>query len=183
MGMTREQFSLVVEGINAIYPDKIKDKAAFDVWYKLLKDLDYETVSMATQHYMRTEHFPPVPADIRNKAIELATMVEGEDGEIEAWNMVRKAIQNSAYNSVEEFSKLPELIQRTIGSPDQLRTWALTDGEQLETVIASNFMRVYRAKLTQKKEWSKLPQETRNRLVTIRQNAMISEVSDVQNNK
>lgn len=40
--------------------------------------------------------------------------------ELEAWSLVEKAIRNSIYNSQEEFSKLPPLVQKAVGSPNVL---------------------------------------------------------------
>ena len=41
--MDREQFSILVKAMKAVYSDPkfIADKDAFDVWYELLKDLPY----------------------------------------------------------------------------------------------------------------------------------------------
>lgn len=157
MGMTKEQFTLIVKGINAVYPDTIKDKTAFDVWYELLKDLDYEMASVATQQYMRTGHFPPKPADIRNTIADMTTIVSDEPTEQEAWGMVRKALNNSLYNADTEYAKLPELIRKTVGSPSQLRAWAMEP--DVETVIASNFMRSYRARQSREHEIRKMPKD------------------------
>ena len=42
----------------------------------------------------------------------------------------------------------PPQIQRTLGSPATLRSWAAVDVSQLQTVIASHFKRDYRAILS-----------------------------------
>ena len=44
MGMTREEFAVLVKAMKAVYSSEnfIADKDAFDVWYGLLKDLPYE---------------------------------------------------------------------------------------------------------------------------------------------
>lgn len=61
--------------------------------------------------------------------------------------MVRKAIANGIYGAETEYSKLPPLVQKAVGDPGQLRAWATSEAESLETVAQSNFMRCYRAEL------------------------------------
>ena len=75
--------------------------------------------------------------------------------------MVYKAICNSAYNSVEEFNKLPIEIQRAIGSADMLKSWSQLDIEQVQTVIQSNVMRSYKVASKQKKEYDVLPENVK----------------------
>ena len=69
-----------------------------------------------------------------------------EPGEVEAWGLVKNAIRNSTYNSVEEFEKLPKAVQLTLGSPSVLKEWAMSEENGMEKVVASNFMRAYRQK-------------------------------------
>ena len=75
--------------------------------------------------------------------------------------MVYKAICNSAYNSVEEFNKLPVEIQRAVGSAEMLKAWSLLDIEQVQTVIQSNVMRSYKVASKQKKEYDVLPENVK----------------------
>ena len=75
--------------------------------------------------------------------------------------MVYKAICNSAYNSVEEFNKLPVEIQRAVGSAEMLKAWSLLDIEQVQTVIQSNVMRSYKVASKQKKEYEVLPENVK----------------------
>ena len=75
--------------------------------------------------------------------------------------MVYKAICNSAYNSVEEFNKLPVEIQRAVGSADMLKSWSQLDIEQVQTVIQSNVMRSYKVASKQKKEYDVLPENVK----------------------
>ena len=69
-------------------------------------------------------------------------------GEQEAWDLVTRAAARSTYYAQEEFDKLPLPVQRTLGSPATLRSWAAVDVSQLQTVIASHFKRDYRAVLS-----------------------------------
>ena len=78
---------------------------------------------------------------------------------MEAWQIVRKAI--SYYNAEENFINLPPEIQKVVGSPNMLREWAQMDADTVNSVIQSNFMRSFRAKVAQEKEQSMLPESTK----------------------
>lgn len=161
--MEKEEFSTLVKGMKAVYSDPkfIPDKVAFKMWYELLKDLDYEMASISIQKYMMTNKFPPSISDIRDQYFNISNWEENELHEVSAWGMVLKAMRNSVYNSEYEFSKLPTVIQKTVGSANQLREWAIiddTDGKTL-TVLQSNFMRTFRAVKEREKEIGKLNPE------------------------
>jgi hypothetical protein len=163
--VTREEFSNIAKGMKAVYSrDKFMvDKDAFDVWYMLLAEYDYKDVSQAVKSYMSTEKFPPVPADIIDKMHKVHEM-PSEMSELEAWNKVYKAICNSSYHAQEEFDNLPPLIQRIVGSPNQLTEWGRCDIDQVNTVIQSNFMRSYKAKSGQQKEFNRLPSDVKQQI-------------------
>lgn len=156
--MTKEEFKVLVKGMKSVYaqPTFIPDNDAFNVWYELLKDIDYKTCAIAIQTYMSTEKFPPTIADIRAKV----NINPEQITEAEAWDMVRKAISNSSYNSEKEFGRLPEEVKRAVGSPSQLRVWA-TDTEFNDSVVQSNFMRSYREMNKRAEEVARLPKRIR----------------------
>lgn len=159
--MTREETIKILMVIQAAYPNyKPQDKTvAVNVWAEMLGDIPYEQVSAALKAYIQTDKngFAPGIGDIREKV----QMLFGEDVEInetEAWSLVLKAIRRSTYYSEEEFLKLPAIIQRSVGSPRQLREWATledVDGKTL-TVLQSNFQRTFRAEQQKERERSKL---------------------------
>ena len=80
---------------------------------------------------------------------------------MEAWNLVAKALRNSAYGSEEEFAKLPPAVQRVAHSPSQLREWALMDADTVQSVVASNFQRAYTARQKSDREFEALPPAVR----------------------
>ncbi|MFR8332153.1 MAG: hypothetical protein ACLU9S_07140 [Oscillospiraceae bacterium] len=80
---------------------------------------------------------------------------------MEAWNLVAKALRNSAYGSEEEFAKLPPAVQRVAHSPFQLREWALMDADTVQSVVASNFQRAYTARQKSDREFDALPPAVR----------------------
>lgn len=159
--MTREETIKILMVMQAAYPNyKPQDKTvAVNVWAEMLGDIPYEQVSAALKAYIQTDKngFAPGIGDIREKV----QILFGEDVEInetEAWSLVLKAIRRSTYYSEEEFLKLPDIIQRSVGSPRQLREWATledVDGKTL-TVLQSNFQRTFRAEQQKERERKKL---------------------------
>lgn len=160
MGMTKEQFKVLVKAMKAVYtnPGFIPDQDAFDVWYSMLKDLDYAIASRAVQMHMQTVETPPTVAGIRKQTATLQADESDDLNETAAWSLVWKAICNSGYHAEEEFAKLPPAIQRAVHSPAQLREWALLeniDGKTI-TVLQSDFQRTFRAEQQRERERNKL---------------------------
>lgn len=154
--MEREEFKILVKAMKAVYanPTFIPDQDAFNVWYKLLKDIPYKLAEIAIQKHMLTEKFPPTIADIRTKATEITEIEEISD--LAAWSMVYKAICNSGYNSVEEYNKLPPIVQKAVGDPANLREWALMDEKMISSARA-RFIDTFKVVERRMKEDAKLP--------------------------
>ena len=86
MALEREQLKILVKAMKAVYTktDFIPDQDAFDVWYAMLKDLDYKILTNAIQSLMMTSPFPPTIADVRNAATKfMPDMKETEMPELE----------------------------------------------------------------------------------------------------
>ena len=161
----RDKFKILVKGMKAVYTKQefIPDQDAFNVWYALLRDIDYEILTSAVQKHMMSSPYPPTIADIRGAA---AQFTPGGDinqiSELEAWGTVRMAISNSIYNSGAEYEKLSPLVQKAVGNSQNLAEWALLDTEAVNSVVQSNFIRSYRAVVSREKEMQKLSPSVRN---------------------
>lgn len=158
--MTREQFKVLVKAMKAVYtnPGFIPDQDAFDVWYSMLKDLDYALASRAVQMHLQTEESPPTVAGIRKQSAKLKADETDDLNETAAWALVLKAMRRAAYYAEEEFEKLPVVVKRAVFSPGQLREWAILediDGKTM-TVIQANFQRTFRNEMRIEKEKGKL---------------------------
>lgn len=127
-----------------------------ETWADMLSEYSYSQVSMALKAYILsdTSGFAPAIGQLVEK-IQTVTQTQ-ELNEMEAWALVSKAIRNGTYNSVEEFSKLPPLVQKSVGLPDQLRIWAM-DENYNESVVSSQFIKTYRDELKRQQEISRLP--------------------------
>lgn len=161
--MTREQIQDFLAMIQSAYPNfnPPNKTTAVNAWKLALEDYEKNTVHMAFKLYMQTNTsgFAPVPGQIIEKIYTMTS--QQEPNEMEAWSLVSKAIRNSGYNSVEEFAKLPPLVQKAAGLPSQLRAWAL-DENYNEEVASSNFIKCYRNELAKQRELQKMPQSVRN---------------------
>ena len=98
-----------------------------ETWADMLSEYSYSQVSMALKAYIvsDTSGFAPAIGQLVGK---IQTISQPQElNEMEAWSLVSRAIRNSTYNSVEEFAKLPPMVQKAVGLPDQLRTWAMDE--------------------------------------------------------
>lgn len=126
------------------------------LWADMLKDMPNEVVIASIKAHIASSKFPPTIAEIRRWGGVLThpeAMTESE-----AWAIVRKAI--SYYDAKAKFDALPPILKEIVGGHSQLRDWALLDVSELP-VIASNFMRSYRAKMAYHKEQESIPAAVR----------------------
>lgn len=159
--MNREETKKIIRIIVDSYPNyKPSDLSeTIDVWCMMLEDFTYQQVTLALKAYILsdTSGFAPSIGALVGKM----QMINAPKalGEIEAWSMVRNAINKSTYYAEDEFNKLPEAVQRAVGSASQLRQWAITPIDTIENVVSSNFMRAYRAETKRAEEIARMPVE------------------------
>lgn len=179
--MTREDVQDFLAMVQATYqnynpPSKT---AAVNAWTMALEEYSKNEIAMAFKVYMQTNTsgFAPTPGQLIDK-IHSITQPQ-ELNEMEAWALVHKAICNSGYNSIEEFAKLPPLVQKAVGLPSNLREWAMTENLNHE-VVSSNFMRSYKAVLAREKEISKMPSEVKQIIKSNAQGSHSSQIADLR---
>ena len=156
--MTIDEFGQFASAIKTYFPkdNLLSTNESMDLWFDMLNDLDYQQAYIGLKTYVASNRFPPAISDIRAYAMKAKELQELN--EMEAWSLVKKAIRNGGYNSIEEYKKLPPLVQKAVGLPSQLREWAL-DENYKEAVVMSNFQKAYRFELQKKQEFQKLPQQ------------------------
>lgn len=173
--MTKQETAQIMAVLAAAYPrfyinqTEMDKMAAFNLWYRHFADVSYNVMLQAVHAVISTNKFVPTIADI-NEKIDLILFGGNEeltDGE--AWSLVSRAICNSTYNYTEEFSKLPPIIQKTVGSARQLHEWAAMDEMVVHSVIASNFQRDFRTVRERKKQLEYLPERRHELLNECRQ--------------
>ena len=157
--MNREETIKALMIIQAAYPNyKPQDKSvAVNVWTEMLSDVPYEKVNAALKAYIQTDKsgFAPSIGEIRSKIHEIFSKDTTTDSE--AWQIVWKAICCSGdYDrAVDNFNRFPTAVKRSVGSPGQLREWALTENLNVE-VVSSNFKKTYRSEIQREQERRKL---------------------------
>lgn len=128
-----------------------------DVWNMMLENYSYEQVSVALKAYISsdTSGFAPSIGQLIGK-IQTISQPQELDG-MTAWGLVSKALRNGTYGAIEEFNKLPPLVRQAVGMPDNLKNWATSDYQTIETVIQSNFLRTYEVIVKRETEISRMP--------------------------
>jgi len=175
--MRRDETKAILAVLRAGYPNFYKGmtkedaKNTVDLWATMFADEQAQIVTEAVKSLMCTLKFPPTIADVKEK-IAMITQPQAMT-EMEAWDMVRRAI--SYYNATENFNALPKTIQKVVGSPQMLREWAVMDIETVNSVIQSNFMRSYKVKAAQEKEYERLPKSTKKLIAGLAQKYALPE--------
>lgn len=160
--MTREETQKLIAEIMAIYPgfNPHDMTATINAWTKVLEEYSFSLMEGALMMFVRSGEsvgFPPGPANLINQINKINDFTELT--EQQAWNMVRKALENSNYNSEKEFSKLPQIVQDALGNHEVLRAWASTNVDEVDTVVASNFQRNYRTVAQRSRQAARMPEE------------------------
>ena len=143
---------------------RIDAEAQVSLWAEMFADTPYEMVGLAVKSFIATdvEGYPPNVGRIKQ---EIRKLTEKEQmTEQEAVSLIMKATRNGLYGAKEEFEKLPPVLQRLVGSPEQLRAWARMPEDELQTVVASNLMRSYKVIAKREEEYQALPSSIKNLL-------------------
>ena len=180
--MNREETKAILAILKAGYPNFYKDMTKEDatntinLWTIMFADDPAQVVTEAVKSLMCTLKFPPTIADVKEK-IAMITQPPAMT-EMEAWQMVKSAI--SYYNAAETFERLPPILKRIVGSPNQLREWAIMETEKFDTVVQSNFMRSYKAVVAQEKERAMLPESTKQMIAGLAGKGMLTDGGDTK---
>lgn len=182
--MTRQETATIMDILAAAYPrfytgaDAPNPVQTLNLWATMFADDPVEVVAMAVKAFIASDKkgFPPHIGAIKDAIVKLKT--PDEMTEQEAWELVRRACSNANYGSREEFDKLPPVVRRLVGSPNQLREWAQMDSDALNSVVASNFQRSYRARAASEREYLALPSDVRNAMEQLSGSMRMPELSE-----
>lgn len=162
--MTKAEVAKIMTVLQVAYPryyagqSEEEKRQAISLWHMMLEEHSYELVQQAVKSVIATNKFPPTVAEV----IEKISFLKSSGGmtELEAWGYVSKAIRASTYRAQEEWEKLPEELQKIV-SPDLLRSWAMVEGDDVETVLQSNFLRTFRVAQERQKTYAAVPKEVK----------------------
>ena len=159
--MTLDNTSKLILSICSTWPqwaEKRDLEGTARLWQRVFADDDAALVGKALGVYIATETsgFAPTPGQLKEIMVRIT---HGDDDltEQQAWGLVYRACCNAAYNADEAFRQLPAVCQQIVGSPEMLHDWAMMDADDVQTVVASNFMRSYRVRAQQARDFEKLP--------------------------
>ncbi len=142
--MQRDEIIVILGTLKTAYPKFYVDMSkqemmnTIDLWTEMFAHEDAKLVTVAVKNLINTFKWVPTIADIKEEMYKL-TETKNESP-IELWNCIKKAIRNSAYNSYDEFQKLPEAAKTFVGSPNQLREWALST-DYNDGVVKGQFLK------------------------------------------
>ena len=153
--------------LSAAYPGAYKRfteqkfETLIAVWYNTFSEYPVEMVMVGVQGYISTDTsgFPPSPGQVIKIIQDLTA--EKETNSMEAWAIVKKAVNSPRDRMEEAFRTLPPLIQKVVGGHHQLMAWGNVNEEEFETVIQSNFMRTYETEKRRQKQIDMLPERIR----------------------
>ena len=165
--MTRDETLAIMSVLKAAYPNFYKDmkraeaEGVVNLWAEMFHDEPAQLVAAAVKAHIANDAkgFPPHIGAIKTAVVKIKD--PEEITEQEAWGCVKRALANGIYGAKQEFEKLPPVIQRIVGSPQQLTDWAVMDIDTVNSVVASNFQRSYRARAAHEREYLALPSDVR----------------------
>ena len=162
--MTETEVRKLLAMTQAVYPNynPPSREAAVNAWLMCLSEYDNNVVMAAFKAYITTDTsgFAPSIGQLIDK-IQTISQPQELDG-MTAWGLVSKALRNGTYGAVEEFNKLPPLVKQAVGMPDNLKNWATSDYQTIETVIQSNFLRTYETVVKRVNEINRMPDDIKS---------------------
>ena len=163
--MTRQETGIIMDILTTAYPAFYNGRNAPDMrmtvnlWAEMFAEDDVKIVAAAVKALIATDDkgFPPHIGAVKGRIRQISN--PDEMTEQEAWTLISNALRNSSYNAEEEFSKLPPIIQDVVHAPQQLREWARMDEATVQSVVASNLQRSFRAKAQSRRDFEALPKD------------------------
>jgi hypothetical protein len=141
--MLKEETKQLLTILEVAYPSNYRNlnpeerRNTLVTYYDMFAEYPTELIVMALKNYIKVNQYPPTIAGLR----EQVEMLLDKDTPVELWNKVKKAITRSAYNSVEEFAKLPPVCQKWVGNHMTLKELSQTDIDTLDTVTRGQFLK------------------------------------------
>lgn len=176
--MTKQEFYEIAKKLQAIYTNQrfMEKQETMDVWFALFQGAPLKAMAAAVSAHVMESPYPPTPADI-NK--QISRLRKGNSDSLpsaeESWAMVRKAVRNAGYHAEEEFEKLPEIVQKAIGTPQNLAAWAMMEIDAFETVQKSHFTRLYNGLVERERSEERLPRNIRSVIESARTNNAVEQ--------
>ena len=141
--MTKEEFCKIGMVMKTYYPKEanlLKDDAAINAWYQMLKDLNYQTMCIALNRWVATERWSPTIADLRRLCYEV-TAPETLTWD-EAWERVMQAVTYYGHNRrIEALDTFDDLTRKAVNRVGWMQ---ICMSEEI-AVERANFRNIYTA--------------------------------------
>lgn len=149
--MDKTKFINLIKGVKSVYPNfGVKSPEQVEFWYTMLKDIPYETLSVAVKKHISQNKWPPTIADLREQASETREELPSAS---DAWGEVQRAIRHyGSYREQEALESLPPIIRRTVKGLNY-KSLCLSENEMADR---AHFFKTYNAMAEREKKDSML---------------------------
>jgi hypothetical protein len=134
---------------------------AVDLWAEIFSKDEIEVVVLAVKSLIQTLEFPPSIADVRKEIDKLVDTVDDKPTAIDEWNAIRSAIKIGIYYADEGFERLPPIAKKFVGSPAQIRDWAMSEDFN-DSVVRGQFLKQYETLKNREERRALLTPELKN---------------------
>ena len=166
--MTRDEVKKLLAIMTTTFPNyKIENvEQTIGTWQMLLDEYDANEIFLAFKGFVKNNNsgFAPSVSQLINQLEQpkdLAVMDVSE-----AWALVRRAIGRGSHYSKAEFEKLPPLVQKAVGSAEQIHLWAI-DEDYNNEVVMSLFQKNYKTICERQRTYERLPQQLQTRVTQL----------------
>lgn len=141
--MLKEETGQLLAILEVAYPNNYKNASleerrnTLSLYYDMFCEYPTPIIVQALKNYIKVNQYPPTIAGLQ----EQIDFLFNKQDPAELWNLVKKAVCNSAYNSMKEFEKLPLVCQKWAGTHMTLKELSQVDIDTLNTVTRGQFMK------------------------------------------
>jgi hypothetical protein len=147
--LDKKVFAQAMAGMGSVWKEiqaVANDEFASALWYRTLTDLDDDSFKDGVVHIMKTFHFAPKPADIREAALVSTKPLLGAE---EAWNLVVNDVRRgNFYFGIPEYQDWK--INKTLESFNSLELRDMTSENR--SILRAQFLNIYNQYMERERE-------------------------------
>ena len=180
--MNSAEFKILASALKAAYGAKnfLTDDQSVKLWYKMLKDLDYDLASTAVMKHISLSEFPPTIAGIREACASV--LQADEKNWLEGWSMVQKVRGRYGYNRPEEALRELGKFDETTAEVARMLGWVNLCVSENPTADRANFRTCYETIRRREMEGAKLPPALRQTIDGIADRLKLETERSLENN-
>ena len=166
--MVKKELVMILAILKETFKDFQVTETKINIWYDLLKDLDFKITQIAIEKLISESTFPPTIADIRKQVIEIIHPVIDA---AEAYGEVRKAIKeygyDNAYEALKSMSPLTRKVCEYIG-------WQNICLSEEPSVVRGQFLRMYEQLREKEQKEMLLPEGLKEQIKALAREKILS---------